>query len=93
MANPVIHTVPVKEWYKIATDINSGNIQKATKNETNNQIFYQTYRLTGDPAPTEQNEGVRMFADDPVSEDIASIEQIDVYVWAENGPAYLRLNA
>ncbi len=75
------------QWNKIATNINgAGTIHKKTKDVD----YLQTYRLTGETAPTDISEGVLMFLDysyEPFGVDSA----VDIYVWASKD-AVLRLD-
>ena len=76
MANPIIVSCTVDTWVKVATNVTSGMIHKRTKK---NSIYLQTYRETGDPAPTDINEGVELFiTSDSVG--ISSDTNIDVYI-------------
>lgn len=48
MANPVIYTIPVGQWVKVASNVTTGNILPTRKEAR----YVQTLRVTGDPAPT-----------------------------------------
>lgn len=80
--------VPADEWTKVATSVVSGNIRRIELS----LIYLQTYRLTGEAAPTLKAEGVLMFDEFPNREPISSTELIDVYVWAVGGAGVLRVD-
>lgn len=80
MPNPTFKTCPKNTWKLVATNVMKGFIKISDKDPN---IYLETYRLTGEAAPTEQSEGI------PVSEfaEIRSSVGIDVYIMAvgENG--------
>lgn len=86
MAVPVIFAnINEWTWLKVATAKTTGIIHKL-----NSQVYYyQTYRPTGDAAPsvptvgTIPAEAVKMFEDSD-SEVISSTEAIDVYIMTAN---------
>lgn len=77
MANPVFVDCPADEWTKVATDVTTGQIWKANTTPA----YLQTYKLTGEAAPSDRGEGMKLFSDDNNSEEISSSEPIDVYVF------------
>jgi len=103
-ANPVLLDIPVDEWTPVAINVLSGvvHIIKA------DAIYYQTYRLTGDPAPSnsfvpgdDDFEGVPIYnrVDRVAGESIlvgggllGAISGIDVYVWAKNAAGKIRVD-
>lgn len=87
MANPVLTPIPQGVWTKVATNVKNGNLHK--KNHT--PLYKQTYRLTGDPAPTTPDEAVLMFSK-CLSEIIRSDVAIDVYVWCVGADGELRVD-
>jgi hypothetical protein len=85
MANPVIVSLNEWEWVKVATSVTTGTISKIkTKVD-----YYQTYRETGDTAPTAltrkelPEEAIEMFKKSD-QEPIADESLIDVYVMCKN---------
>jgi len=85
MANPVVISIPEWTWTKIAENVVTGIIDMLDSS----MQYYQTYRVTGEAAPTAPSnlviptEAVRMFQQSN-SEGISAITGIDVYVLALN---------
>lgn len=75
MADPVLVDItPANAWQKVATNVKSGQVWVINGNVE----YLQTYRDTGQPAPTLRSEGVDL-------EEVAWISAtagIDVYVMA-----------
>lgn len=74
MANPVIVPCPEGQWTKVATDVTSGVIHVINEAP---EKYSQTYRDTGDTAPTTFDEAVPFEKELLISASAA----IDVYVW------------
>ena len=87
---PII--APSGTWTKIATNVTFGLIHLMGR--SSGGIYLQTYRVTGDPAPTpsDYSEGVRMFIEHAAVEEISSPESIDVYVFSVNEQGTFRLD-
>ena len=86
MADPnVIEIDPEWAWQKVATAVVSGMVHRIITTV----YYYQTYRLTGEAAPTVPTQGtipeeaVRLFDQSP-SEEISSSSPIDVYIMCAN---------
>jgi hypothetical protein len=75
-------------WVKVATNVVSGWIHKMEKRAS----YLQTYRLTGEVAPINEDEGVKMFLDFADKEQIKSSVPIDVYVWSRGHDGKLRVD-
>ena len=75
MANPVEFNIPKETITKVATDVVTGILHK--RFET---VYKQSYRLTGESAPTDPSEFVVLF-DEKTQEEISSSDPIDVYVY------------
>ena len=82
MANPLVVDISTEwVWQKVATSVKTGAIHRLTTDVE----YYQTYRLTGEAAPTTPTlgtipeEAVKMF-ELSSSEAISSAEDIDVYI-------------
>ncbi len=86
MADPVIISVPADQWYKVATAVKFGFVRiiEPTDNE-----WYQTYRLTGNPAPTTEKPEVKI---EYQSDGISFIADSDVYVYHKSTAGKLRLD-
>ena len=54
MANPALQTLSADAWTAVATAVSAGVIYIKDTSPT----YLQTYRMTGDPAPTTADEGV-----------------------------------
>ena len=86
MADPNVIDISTEwVWQKIATAVVSGMVHRITTTV----YYYQTYRLTGEAAPsapvqgTIPEEAVRLFDQSP-SEEISSSSPIDVYIMCAN---------
>lgn len=91
MANPVIVPCTGKAWTKIATNVTSGivHLQKAVE-----QSWYQTYRDTGDSAPSGLAEIIPFGKDSKTgqTEVIDSAIGIDVYVYPSKRDGEVRVD-
>lgn len=84
MANPVFVSCPAGVWTKILTAFTgTGWVHEVSSSPS---AYLQTYRTTGDVAPTLVSEGVGLFVEG-VSEEVKSDTSIDIYVMAitDNG--------
>lgn len=88
MANPAIIATPDGVWTKVATNVVTGQLNRLK----NLPAYTQTYRVTGGGAPIDDDEGVRMFTHNKISEQIQSSTAIDVYVWCRGGDGSLRVD-
>ena len=86
MADPNIITItPEWAWQKVATAVTTGLIHRLVSTVW----YYQTYRLTGEAAPTAPTQGtipeeaIRIF-EKSISEEILSSEAIDIYIMCQN---------
>ena len=79
MANPVIIECPAGVWTLVASNVTAGRIKMAS---TAPNAYLETYRMTGNPAPTDQSEGVPAFPFDGATADIEAAAAIDVYIMA-----------
>lgn len=73
MADPVLVPCPKGQWTKVATNVTTGIID--LKNTT---PVLQTYRMTGNAAPSGQAEGVQI---DGTRLGISNTAAIDVYLY------------
>lgn len=78
MANPVFVDCPAGVWTKVATNITTGQIHKV---DVTPQEYLHTYKQTGDAAPTDRSEGVRIFIGANISEIISHNTGIDIYIF------------
>lgn len=88
MSNPLFVDCPADVWTKIATAVTTGQVWKAQSVAE----YLQTYRLTGETAPTDRGEGMKLFADDKNSEEINSSAPIDVYVFVVGSAGRVRVD-
>ena len=79
MANPSVVVITKGQWVPVAINVFSGTINRLN---TKPDIYLQTYRLTGEAAPTLETEGAILF-EEFSAEPIESPDGIDVYVWAK----------
>ena len=86
MPNPVTVSCPENQWTLAASNVTSGSIKKLS-NKPNK--YLETYRLTGQAAPTDQTEGAEVFTIvNPGS--ISSSVAIDVYIMAVGAAGKVR---
>lgn len=88
MATPTFVTCTKDQWTKIATNVETGFINKISLDPN---IYLYTYRDTGDPAPTLRTDGVPLFDEDDVSA-IQATAGIDVYVWVDDVDGGVRVD-
>lgn len=79
MADPQVISITAGQWVPVAIGVFSGVINRLN---TKPNIYLQTYRLTGEAAPTLEDEGAVLF-EEFSAEPIESPDAIDVYVWAK----------
>lgn len=78
MANPIKVNISADTWVKVAENVTSGLI---TIKQWQPSRYYQTYRVTGDPAPTgDYNEDTSTVTTGHEI-NIAALEAIDVYMY------------
>ena len=85
MANPIVVTCTKNTWVKVATNVTSGlvHILDFTPN-----LYLQTYRITGDPAPTLLTDAVPLENKDEIS----ATSGIDVYIMAVTDDGKVRVD-
>ena len=88
MANPVPVDIPENTWTKVATAVTAGKIKRLGVLPN---LYIETYRDTGDPAPTDQNEGAVMFYNGN-TEEITATAAIDVYIMALGANGKVRVD-
>ena len=76
-ATPVFVTCTKDVWTKVATDVTTGAIRRG---DVTPYEYLQTYRETGDPAPTLKSDGVPAF-EGGRTEIISAVNGIDVYLY------------
>lgn len=83
MANPIIVTCDENVWTKVATNVTEGQVKKI---DNKPHRYLETYRMTGNAAPTDREEGIPAFMT-AYSELISASAGIDVYIMAigDNG--------
>ena len=77
MANPQIVTITANSWVKVATNVTTGKVYNAKTTVS----YSQTYRDTGEAAPSNMDDAVRAFIVNGV-EEISASAGIDVYIYA-----------
>ena len=85
MANPLVVNILTEwVWQKVATSVKSGAIHRLSSEV----YYYQTFRLTGQAAPTAPTlgtipeEAVKMFSDSD-EEPITAAADIDIYIMVQ----------
>ena len=87
MSNPLFVDCPADTWTKVATAVTTGQLWKAQSITE----YLQTYRLTGEAAPTERSEGMKLFSKSD-SDKIDSSAPIDAYVYAVGSAGRVRVD-
>jgi hypothetical protein len=90
MANPELIDCPANTWTKVATNVTSGIIHIDLPYL--NIEWYQTYRQTGESAPSDldgANGSARLLKP---SDDIDSSTAVDVYVWPRSEDGKVRVD-
>lgn len=88
MANPNVINLTKDTWVKVATNVFTGVIHKMLNSPSG---YIQTYRLTGESAPSDTSEGIICFVND-LPEEIKSSVGIDVYVYAKKNDGKVRVD-
>lgn len=83
MTNPTVVTCPANTWTKVATNVTTGVLSRYVVTTK----YSQTYRDTGDPAPSGLGDALEFF--DPYV--ISSAFAIDVYVYAHKSEGKVRV--
>lgn len=87
VANPAIIACAKDAWTKIATNVTGGLVH----NKGSQATYFQTYRLTGQAAPTNLTDAVPLFATSH-TETISSSAAIDVYVFCKRAAGSVRVD-
>ena len=88
MPNPAIIPCPADAWTKVATNVTTGQIHRLSVALGN---YLQTYRLTGEAAPSVISEGVSAFVGGQ-SEVISNTEAIDIYIYPVRAAGSVRVD-
>lgn len=88
MATPTFETCTKDSWTKIATNVQTGFINKVSHDPN---VYLYTYRDTGDAAPTLRTDGVPLF-DEGNTAAILAIAGIDIYVWVDKVDGVVRVD-
>ena len=88
MATPVFVTCDKDAWTKVATDVQTGFINKVS---TDPNVYLHTYRDTTDPVPTLRTDGVPLF-DEGNAVAISAIAGIDIYIWVDKVDGKVRVD-
>lgn len=76
MANPELKPLTADTWVKVATEVFGGTVTTAN---TTPKFYLFDYRISGDPAPSNDNTAIQ-FKENTVP--IGSSSAIDVYIKA-----------
>ena len=85
MADPVIVACPAGEWTEVATNTTTGVIHIKSTAPKN---YNQTYRDTGEAAPTDLTDAIPF--DTPLQ--ISAAAAIDVYIWPTGAAGSVRVD-
>lgn len=89
MANPLKVPCPANVWTKVATGVTSGTVVKLDSTPAK---YLQTYRLTGETAPSDDTDAGILFEFDKNSAEIGHNVSIDVYVKAVTAAGAVRVD-
>lgn len=91
MANPSVVSLVANTWTKVAENVTAGNVHvmKSIADSGGRLAYYQTYRLTGEAAPTTTAEAVPLLA---VVTPITASAAIDVYIRVSGGAGKIRVD-
>lgn len=90
MADPVIVPCPEGVYTIIATNVTKGEIYKMTKYAGS---YLYTYRATGEAAPTAEAEGVEIFRNNSIVQEIwERAAGVDIYIWAKDAAGSVRVD-
>ena len=87
MSNPIFIDCPEGAWTKIATAVITGFVHR--KNHI--PKYLQTYKQTGEAAPTLLSDGVGLFLEFN-TEEITDSNPIDVYIWCTGAAGRVRVD-
>ncbi len=88
MANPTTIECPKDTWTLVASSVTRGVVRRKKLNPNK---YLQTYRDTGDDAPTEVDEGQVTFQQGEMAV-ISSATAIDVYIMAVDAAGSVRVD-
>lgn len=88
MPNPVFVDCPPSIWTKVATNVLTGVIHRF---DVTPYGYLQTYKVTGDSAPTLKSDGVAAFKNCN-QEQISAGAGIDVYIYAITDKGKVRID-
>lgn len=88
MANPVLVNCAIGVWTPVAVNVTTGQIKKL---DSRPNLYFETYCMTGNPAPTSRAEGVPMFQNSN-AEEISASAAIDVYIMAVGADGRVRVD-
>lgn len=88
MAAPTIVTLPPNRWTLVASNVNTGIIDRDRRQIDKREIL-QTYRTTGDPAPQTLDEAVLWDTEQAA---ISATTAIDVYMYSVGQEAKVRVS-
>jgi len=80
MANPSTISCSQGSWQKVADNVTNGLVKRQINSE--DVLFYETYRLHGVAAPTDLTDASTWWYNQDLI--INSADPIDVYVYAQN---------
>ena len=96
MANPVIVTCAENTWTRVAENVTSATIYLLTNPiyrpiENRPLQYYQTYRNTGDAAPTDLTDAINVSWNDRGFE-FSNPDSSDIYVYAVDAEGSVRVD-
>ena len=90
MASPTIVTLPPNRWTLVASNVNTGIIDRDRRQDKiDRREIYQTYRTTGESAPQTLDEAVLWDSEQAA---ISATVAIDVYMYSAGQEAKVRVS-
>ncbi len=87
MADPVLVVCALGSWTKIATNVTTGIVHR----KDSDAKYFQTYRMTGNPAPSDLTDAVQIFTKEDSAE-ISNSAAIDVYIYCQVDAGLVRVD-
>ena len=86
MADPTVTALTRDTWIKVATNITAGTFDVV---RFGTQAVFQTYRMTGNAAPTDLTDGIVLTANQLI---VAAPAAIDLYLYAQDHTSKVRIS-
>ena len=88
-SNPEVIVCTVDTWVKVLSEVASATLYKISISP---DLYLQTYRLSGNPAPLDNVDAAVLFADGELYAAVSNDVPIDVYVKAVGKDGLIRVD-